>query len=68
MLTLYNLAFIAPLVAILVILLVFGDRADRPLEGFRSWLQRRWPLVLAGLLLLVGGVLVILGGVGLLSD
>ncbi len=33
-----------------------------------TWLQRRWPVVLAGLLLFVGGVLTVLGGVGLVKD
>jgi cytochrome c biogenesis protein CcdA len=68
LLAIYNLAFIAPLLTILAILLVAGDRADRLLDEVRAWLQRQWPVVLAVLLLLVGSILVILGGAGLVED
>ena len=63
----YNVAFLAPLLAILVALLVAGDRADPWLTHAGAWLQRRWPVVLAGLLIFVGGVLATLGAVGLLG-
>ncbi|MGA9858522.1 MAG: GAP family protein [Solirubrobacteraceae bacterium] len=63
---LYNLAFVLPLLVIAGVLLVAGDRADRVLERGSAWLQRRWPVVLACLLLLVGGTLTVLGGAGLL--
>jgi cytochrome c biogenesis protein CcdA len=65
---LYNICFVFPLLAIVVALLVAGDRAERPLAATRRWLQRRWPLVLAALLLVIGGVLVLLGGAGLVSQ
>jgi cytochrome c biogenesis protein CcdA len=65
---LYNVAFVAPLLAIVAALFVAGDRADPWLERFGAWLGRRWPLVLAGLLLLVGSVLTLLGGAGLVKD
>jgi cytochrome c biogenesis protein CcdA len=68
LLAIYNVAFIAPLLTILAILLVAGDRADRHLDEVRAWLQRQWPVVLAVLLLLVGSILVILGGAGLVED
>lgn len=64
---LYNLAFIAPLLAIIAVLLVAGDAADPWLARGGAWLQRRWPVVLAGLLMLVGGILTVLGGAGLLA-
>ncbi|MGZ4168004.1 MAG: GAP family protein [Solirubrobacteraceae bacterium] len=64
---LYNLAFVVPLLAILVALLVAGDRADPWLTRLGAWLQRRWPVVLAGLLMFVGGALATLGGLGLLG-
>jgi cytochrome c biogenesis protein CcdA len=63
----YNVAFVAPLLAILVALLVAGDRADPWLTRAGAWLQRRWPVILAGLLMFVGGVLAILGALGLLG-
>ena len=68
MLALYNVAFVLPLLAIVAVLLFAGEHADRWLTAGGDWLQRRWPVVLAGLLLLVGGLLAVLGGVGLLKQ
>jgi cytochrome c biogenesis protein CcdA len=62
---LYNVVFVLPLVGILVVLLVAGDRANPWLQKAGAWLQRRWPAVLAGFLLLVGAGLTVLGGTGL---
>ncbi len=67
-LVLYCVAFVAPLLAIVVVLLVAGQRAQPWLERGGAWIQRRWPVVLACLLLLVGSALTVLGGVGLLKD
>lgn len=64
---LYNVAFVVPLLAVVVALLVAGDRADPWLTRLGAWLQRRWPVVLAGLLMFVGGALATLGGLGLLG-
>ncbi len=58
---LYNVVFVLPLLAIVVVLLVAGERADPWLQKGGAWLQRRWPLVLASLLLLVGGALTVVG-------
>jgi cytochrome c biogenesis protein CcdA len=63
----YNLAFVAPLLAIIAVLVFAGPRADRLLRRGGAWLQRRWPVVLAALLLFVGSVLTLLGGAGLLK-
>jgi cytochrome c biogenesis protein CcdA len=65
LIALYCVAFVAPLLAIVVILLVAGERADPMLRSAGAWLQREWPVVVAGLLLLVGGGLTIAGAVGL---
>jgi cytochrome c biogenesis protein CcdA len=67
LLALYNLAFVLPLLAIIVVLLAAGQRAERLLQEGGAWLQRRWPVVLAGLLLFVGSVLTVLGGTGLVK-
>jgi cytochrome c biogenesis protein CcdA len=64
----YNVAFVLPLLAIVAVLLVAGRRADPLLARGGAWLQKRWPVVLAGLLLLVGSGLVIVGGAGLVRD
>ena len=60
-------AFIAPLLAILVVLAVAGDRAAPVLARGGAWLEHRWPVVLAALLLLVGGGLTAAGASGLLG-
>ncbi len=68
LLVLYNLAFVLPLIGIVVVLLAGGKRADVWLRRGGIWLQHRWPVVLSGLLLLVGGVLTVLGGAGLIKQ
>ncbi len=65
---LYNVAFVLPLLAIIAVLVLAGERADPWLQKGGAWLQRRWPVVLAGLLLLVGGALAVLGGTGLVKQ
>jgi hypothetical protein len=67
LLALYNVAFVLPLLAIIVILLCASGHADRWLKAGGEWLERRWPVVLAGLLLFVGGILTALGAVGLVK-
>ena len=62
---LYNLAFVLPMLAIVAVLVFAGQRAADLLQRGGAWLQRRWPVVLAGLLLFVGSLLTILGGSGL---
>lgn len=64
----YNLAFVAPLLAAAIVLVIVGDAADPWLERAAEWLQRRWPVVLATLLLLVGSALTVLGGTGLVKN
>ena len=64
----YNVAFVLPLLAIIVALLVAGERADPWLRRRGAWLQRRWPVVLAGLLLLVGSALAVLGGTSIVKQ
>jgi cytochrome c biogenesis protein CcdA len=68
LLALYNVAFVLPLLAILVVLRVARDRSNRWLEKGGAWLQRRWPVVLASLLLVVGSGLTVLGGTGLVKS
>jgi cytochrome c biogenesis protein CcdA len=63
----YNVAFVAPLLAVALALGIIGEAADPWLERAGDWLQRRWPVVHATLLLLVGSGLTVLGGTGLVS-
>ena len=67
-LLLYNVAFVVPLLAIIAVMLLAGRRADPWLQKGGVWLQRRWPVVLASLLLFVGSVLAVLGGSGLVRQ
>src|SRR5947209_549973 len=55
LLVLYNLTFVLPLLVIMMLVLFAGPRADAWLQRGGAWLQRRWPVVLASLLLFVGG-------------
>lgn len=67
LLALYNLVVVLPLLGILVLLLVGHEGADRWLAQAGAWIQRRWPMVLAGLLMFVGGALTLLGARGLIT-
>jgi cytochrome c biogenesis protein CcdA len=68
LLAIYNVAFVLPLLTIIALLLLAGERADPWLQKGGEWLQRRWPVVLASLLLLVGSALTVLGGTGLVKQ
>ena len=68
LLVLYNVAFVMPLLAIIAVMLLAGRRADPWLQKGGAWLERRWPVVLASLLLFVGSVLAVLGGSGLVKQ
>lgn len=57
----YNLCFVLPLIAILATILLAGEKAEALLTRGREAAERRWPVVFAGLLLLVGIVLVLVG-------
>lgn len=67
LLALFCGAFVAPLLTIVVVLVVAGERAAPVLARGGAWLERRWPVVLAALLLLVGGGLTAAGARGLLG-
>jgi len=68
LLALYNVAFVLPLLAIIAVITFGGERADRWLQQGGAWLQHRWPVVLASLLLFVGSLLAVLGGTGLVRQ
>lgn len=67
-LALFNVAFVLPLLAIVALLVLAGPRADPVLENCGAWLQRSWPVVLAGLLVLLGGGLAAVGAAGLIGQ
>ena len=68
LLLLYNVAFVVPLLAIIAVMLLAGKHADPWLQKGGAWLQRRWPVVLASLLIFVGSVLAVLGGTSLVRQ
>jgi cytochrome c biogenesis protein CcdA len=58
MLVAFNLVFVLPLLAILLTVELLGEDAGTVLGRANRWLQRRWPVLLAGLGALIGlGVL-----------
>jgi cytochrome c biogenesis protein CcdA len=68
MLAVYNVVFVLPLVAILIAVEVLGENSKRVLGRANQWLQAEWPVLLAGLGLIVGTVILALGIVGLSTN
>jgi cytochrome c biogenesis protein CcdA len=62
----YNVLFVAPLIALLAIRSVAGDRADTWLKSAERWLQRLGQLVLSGVAGIAGAAFLTVGVVGLL--
>jgi cytochrome c biogenesis protein CcdA len=65
LLVLFNLCFVAPLLAIVWTVTFAGERAEEVLGRWRTRLQAHWPAVLAGLALLAGVIVILLGVTGL---
>lgn len=65
LLALFCAAFCAPLVAIIVVLAVAGERGKAPLRRASGLLDAHWPAILAGLLLLVGTAALVIGATGI---
>ena len=65
LLLLFNICFVLPLLAILATLTFGGDQTDRLLTTGRTFLQRHWPALLAGLALFAGAFVTLLGVTGL---
>jgi cytochrome c biogenesis protein CcdA len=65
LLALYNLAFVLPLILMILTLAIAPDRAGRILQRARDLLQRHWPGLLAALALLAGAFVIVLGITGL---
>ena len=67
LIVLFNVCFIAPLLAIIATLTFAGPNASRLLSDGRAWLERHWPTLLAVLALLAGVFVTLLGVTGLAS-
>ena len=65
LLVLFNVCFVLPLLAILGTLTFAPDKSDRLLSTSRSFLQRHWPSVFAGLAFAAGLFVVLLGVAGI---
>jgi cytochrome c biogenesis protein CcdA len=63
----FNLCFIAPLLAILITLTVAGPDAQRMLQSGRQKLEAHWPAVLSVVALIAGVFVILLGATGLAS-
>lgn len=65
LLVIFNICFVLPLLGVLATLTLAPARADRVLAAARRILERRWPNLLAVLILIVGIFALLLGGAGL---
>jgi cytochrome c biogenesis protein CcdA len=65
LLLLFNVCFVLPLLGIVAVLTFAPDHSDRLLAIGRRFLERHWPLVLAGVALVAGAFVVLLGVTGL---
>jgi cytochrome c biogenesis protein CcdA len=65
LLALFNAAFLAPVLVILAVLVVAGERAEPLLNRLGRALQEQWPTIAGALLLLVGVWAAVVGVVGL---
>lgn len=68
LLLVFNVCFVLPLLGIVGTLTFAGPRAERLLAAGRGFLERHWPVVLAGLALAAGVFVVLLGVTGLTSS
>jgi cytochrome c biogenesis protein CcdA len=64
LLFIFNVCFVLPLIAIVLILTFAGPRSERVLSAARRFLERRWPHTLAVVLGLVGLIALLLGITG----
>jgi len=66
LLLVFNVAFVTPLLAILAIRTLAGDRASRTLERLGGWLRRQAATFVAALLGLLGAAAIAVGMIGLI--
>jgi cytochrome c biogenesis protein CcdA len=68
LLLIFNVCFVLPLIGIVVVLTVGGRRTERTLGLGRAFLERRWPHILAILVIGVGVVSILIGATGLAAE
>jgi cytochrome c biogenesis protein CcdA len=64
LIALFNVCFVLPLLGILLTLWLAGDRAEVELARVSAFLQRRWPVLLAGVAVIAGCFVIALGATG----
>jgi cytochrome c biogenesis protein CcdA len=68
LLVLFNVLFVAPLVVILAVVVLSGERGARKLEQAHALLHRHGPVLLPVLIFVVAIVLILIGSLGLARD
>jgi cytochrome c biogenesis protein CcdA len=64
LMTLFNVCFVMPLLAILLALWIAEERAELALARVSAFLQRHWPVLLAGVAVIAGFITIGLGATG----
>jgi cytochrome c biogenesis protein CcdA len=64
LLAIFNVCFVLPLLAIVATLWLGGERAQCRLEQARDFLERHWPILLAVVAVVAGGITIALGATG----
>jgi cytochrome c biogenesis protein CcdA len=65
LLVVFNVCFVLPLLGILATITVAHERSKHVLGIGRRFLERRWPHIMAGLIMLAGLLVVLVGATGL---
>ncbi len=63
----YNVGFVLPLLVIVLMLTVLGDRTAKILTEVREWSRGRWPTLVGAAALIAGAFVIALGVTGLTS-
>jgi hypothetical protein len=54
LIVLYNVIYVSPLIAIVIVCMVMGDQATRVLTPIGDWISMNWPIIVAPLAAAVG--------------
>jgi cytochrome c biogenesis protein CcdA len=65
LLVLFNVLFVAPLLAMIALRGLAGERGRQSLDSLRMWLDRRAPVFLPALIFVIAVALLLVGGIGL---
>jgi cytochrome c biogenesis protein CcdA len=68
LLVLFNVAFVAPLLAIIALRARAGPGGEARLDALRLWLVRHATVLLPGILVAIAAALLLVGGIGLANE